>query len=56
MENISLVSKTNFFKKYIGNYQKASVMANTKKYNIMEGISTIEVPKISSNFSFNKDF
>lgn len=31
MENISLAGKTNFFEKRVGDYQKAGVMAGTKK-------------------------
>lgn len=31
MENISLAGKTNFFEKRVGDYQKAGVMASTKK-------------------------
>lgn len=31
MENISLAGKTNFFEKRVGDYQKAGIMAGTKK-------------------------
>lgn len=31
MDNISLAGKTNFFEKRVGDYQKAGVMASTKK-------------------------
>jgi ribonucleoside-diphosphate reductase subunit M2 len=59
MENISLAGKTNFFEKRVGDYQKAGVMASTKKHEKTEGSSspTEEAPKgISGDFSFEEDF
>ncbi|ETS83467.1 Ribonucleoside-diphosphate reductase small chain [Pestalotiopsis fici W106-1] len=53
MENISLGGKTNFFEKRVGEYQKAGVMASTKK-PVVE-----EAPKENENggdFSFDDDF
>ena len=53
MENISLGGKTNFFEKRVGEYQKAGVMASTKK-PVVE-----ETPKENENggdFSFDDDF
>ncbi|KAI9801150.1 MAG: Ribonucleotide-diphosphate reductase (RNR), small subunit [Sarcosagium campestre] len=54
MESISLAGKTNFFEKRVGDYQKAGVMASTKK---VEG----EEPKENTNlnggdFAFDEDF
>lgn len=56
MENISLAGKTNFFEKRVGDYQKAGVMASTKKQEMTEGTSTVEAPKMSGDFSFDEDF
>ena len=56
MENISLAGKTNFFEKRVGDYQKAGVMASTKKHEMTEGTSTVEAPKMSGDFSFDEDF
>jgi len=56
MENISLAGKTNFFEKRVGDYQKAGVMAGTKKHEMTEGTSTVEAPKMSGDFSFDEDF
>ncbi|KAF2659701.1 ribonucleoside-diphosphate reductase-like protein subunit M2 [Lophiostoma macrostomum CBS 122681] len=59
MENISLAGKTNFFEKRVGDYQKAGVMASTKKHEKTEGSSAPaeEPPKgISGDFSFEEDF
>lgn len=51
MENISLGGKTNFFEKRVGDYQKAGVMASTKKAGEEETGDT------SANaFSFDEDF
>lgn len=50
MENISLGGKTNFFEKRVGDYQKAGVMAGTKKE---------EAPAENAeggNFNFDEDF
>ena len=54
MESISLAGKTNFFEKRVGDYQKAGVMASTKKE-----ASTEEPEKKNENggdFSFDEDF
>lgn len=56
MENISLAGKTNFFEKRVGDYQKAGVMASTKKHEMTEGTSTVDAPKMSGDFSFDEDF
>lgn len=56
MENISLAGKTNFFEKRVGDYQKAGVMASTKKREVTEGTNTVEAPKMSGDFSFDEDF
>ncbi|CAH0043022.1 unnamed protein product [Clonostachys solani] len=53
MENISLGGKTNFFEKRVGDYQKAGVMASTKK-NVEETTSENKVE--SGDFSFDDDF
>ncbi len=37
MESISLAGKTNFFEKRVGDYQKAGVMASTKKHQQPQG-------------------
>lgn len=53
MESISLAGKTNFFEKRVGDYQKAGVMASTKKdTNASEGEQT---PK-NNGLSFDEDF
>jgi ribonucleoside-diphosphate reductase subunit M2 len=58
MENISLAGKTNFFEKRVGDYQKAGVMASTKKHDKSEESSNAvsEAPKSSGDFSFDEDF
>ena len=58
MENISLAGKTNFFEKRVGDYQKAGVMASTKKHeNPAEGSSPVPEPAgVSGDFSFEEDF
>ena len=57
MENISLAGKTNFFEKRVGDYQKAGVMASTKKQEQTEGSSPpAEVQGISGDFNFEEDF
>ncbi|KAJ9152120.1 Ribonucleoside-diphosphate reductase small subunit [Pleurostoma richardsiae] len=48
MENISLGGKTNFFEKRVGDYQKAGVMASTKKAE--------ESPADGGDFTFDEDF
>ena len=54
MENISLGGKTNFFEKRVGEYQKAGVMASTKKASADEA----EEPKNANggDFTFDDDF
>ena len=53
MDNISLAGKTNFFEKRVGDYQKAGVMASTKKdTSASEGEQT---PK-DNGLSFDEDF
>jgi ribonucleoside-diphosphate reductase subunit M2 len=57
MENISLAGKTNFFEKRVGDYQKAGVMASTKKAEQAEGSSPpAEVQGMSGDFNFEEDF
>ncbi|KAF2468826.1 ribonucleoside-diphosphate reductase-like protein subunit M2 [Lindgomyces ingoldianus] len=59
MENISLAGKTNFFEKRVGDYQKAGVMASTKKHEKAEaGSSSPEADKqnMSGDFCFDEDF
>ncbi|KAI1331089.1 ribonucleoside-diphosphate reductase small subunit [Xylariaceae sp. FL0255] len=61
MENISLGGKTNFFEKRVGEYQKAGVMASTKKNVSNEDVSsgaTESEPKNENggDFSFDEDF
>ena len=54
MDNISLAGKTNFFEKRVGDYQKAGVMASTKKET-----ATHETEKTNEDggaFSFDEDF
>ena len=55
MENISLGGKTNFFEKRVGEYQKAGVMASTKKVAAQEAD---EEPKGENggDFTFDDDF
>lgn len=55
MENISLAGKTNFFEKRVGDYQKAGVMASTKK---LEGSSSpsSEAKGQMGDFCFDEDF
>ncbi|KAI9719904.1 MAG: Ribonucleotide-diphosphate reductase (RNR), small subunit [Chrysothrix sp. TS-e1954] len=63
MENISLAGKTNFFEKRVGDYQKAGVMASTKKHEKKtdaagnEILSQEEAPhKNGGDFSFDDEF
>ena len=59
MENISLAGKTNFFEKRVGDYQKAGVMASTKKHEQQkDGSSTPAAPEagVSGDFAFDEDF
>ncbi|KAF3769975.1 small subunit of ribonucleotide reductase [Cryphonectria parasitica EP155] len=58
MENISLGGKTNFFEKRVGDYQKAGVMASTKK-PVAEDSSTPGAEEKGENggdFTFDDDF
>lgn len=50
MDNISLSGKTNFFEKRVGDYQKAGVMASTKKDDTDKKIEN------GGAFSFDEDF
>ncbi|KAL9088831.1 MAG: hypothetical protein Q9159_002867 [Coniocarpon cinnabarinum] len=54
MENISLAGKTNFFEKRVGDYQKAGVMAATKK--MAEGPQENGEKKTGNELSFEEDF
>ncbi|CAA9959788.1 hypothetical protein CFE70_003228 [Pyrenophora teres f. teres 0-1] len=58
MENISLAGKTNFFEKRVGDYQKAGVMASTKKHEQKDGTSAPapEPQGQSGDFCFDEDF
>jgi ribonucleoside-diphosphate reductase subunit M2 len=59
MDNISLAGKTNFFEKRVGDYQKAGVMASTKKNQKSElkGEQTTESsPDNGGDFTFDEDF
>ena len=57
MEHISLAGKTNFFEKRVGDYQKAGVMASTKKLETKEGSSSPgEQANMSGDFCFDEDF
>jgi ribonucleoside-diphosphate reductase subunit M2 len=51
MENISLGGKTNFFEKRVGDYQKAGVMAGTKKEEATESPR-----EDGGDFNFDEDF
>jgi ribonucleoside-diphosphate reductase subunit M2 len=59
MDNISLAGKTNFFEKRVGDYQKAGVMASTKKNqgSTTSGDQKTEaVPENGGDFTFDEDF
>jgi ribonucleoside-diphosphate reductase subunit M2 len=57
METISLVGKTNFFEKRVGDYQKAGVMASTKKVVETSASTPVESkPENGGDFSFDEDF
>ncbi|KAK2604832.1 hypothetical protein N8I77_007730 [Diaporthe amygdali] len=57
MENISLGGKTNFFEKRVGDYQKAGVMASTKKpVPADDSGSTEEKGENGGDFTFDEDF
>ncbi|KAK4911988.1 Ribonucleotide-diphosphate reductase (RNR), small subunit [Elasticomyces elasticus] len=51
MESISLAGKTNFFEKRVGDYQKAGVMASTKKETNEKGEAVA-----SDGLNFDEDF
>lgn len=55
MESISLAGKTNFFEKRVGDYQKAGVMASTKK---VDSDAPAEENKNANggDFAFDEDF
>lgn len=54
MENISLGGKTNFFEKRVGEYQKAGVMASTKK--VTNESSPAAENENGGDFAFDEDF
>ncbi|KAK4123984.1 putative ribonucleotide reductase small subunit RnrA [Parathielavia appendiculata] len=54
MENISLGGKTNFFEKRVGEYQKAGVMASTKK--VVHEDADEAKGENSGDFNFDEDF
>ena len=56
MENISLAGKTNFFEKRVGDYQKAGVMASTKKHEEAAGGASADEASKTGDFSFDEDF
>ncbi|KAK5167774.1 Ribonucleotide-diphosphate reductase (RNR), small subunit [Saxophila tyrrhenica] len=57
MENISLAGKTNFFEKRVGDYQKAGVMASTKKHDEKKPGAVAEAaPVMNGDFAFDEDF
>ena len=58
MDNISLAGKTNFFEKRVGDYQKAGVMASTKKTQDQPETpgEEKEKPENGGDFNFNEDF
>ncbi|KAL1880491.1 hypothetical protein VTK73DRAFT_5878 [Phialemonium thermophilum] len=55
MENISLGGKTNFFEKRVGEYQKAGVMASTKKLAAGQESPSAD-GEAKGDFSFDEDF
>ncbi len=58
MENISLAGKSNFFEKKVGDYQKAGVMASTKKNQGSDspGQKKVEAREDGGSFAFDEDF
>ncbi|KAI0383115.1 small subunit of ribonucleotide reductase [Hypomontagnella monticulosa] len=58
MENISLGGKTNFFEKRVGDYQKAGVMASTKKNASNDDVATSNEGQGENggDFTFDDDF
>ncbi|KAI9840417.1 MAG: Ribonucleotide-diphosphate reductase (RNR), small subunit [Sclerophora amabilis] len=58
MESISLAGKTNFFEKRVGDYQKAGVMASTKKQHGGDtpGEETENKNENGGDFAFDEEF
>ncbi|OTA61906.1 putative ribonucleotide reductase small subunit RnrA [Hypoxylon sp. EC38] len=58
MENISLGGKTNFFEKRVGDYQKAGVMASTKKNVSSDDVAAAadSQGENGGDFTFDEDF
>ncbi|KAI0603465.1 ribonucleotide reductase [Biscogniauxia sp. FL1348] len=56
MENISLGGKTNFFEKRVGEYQKAGVMASTKKNADDDASASESKGENGGDFTFDDDF
>ncbi|KAI1134160.1 small subunit of ribonucleotide reductase [Hypoxylon sp. FL0543] len=58
MENISLGGKTNFFEKRVGDYQKAGVMASTKKNVSSDDVAAPAEGQGENggDFTFDEDF
>jgi len=56
MENISLGGKTNFFEKRVGEYQKAGVMASTKKVQDDDAANGDSKADNGGDFAFDEDF
>lgn len=56
MENISLGGKTNFFEKRVADYQKAGVMASTKKPTPAEDSTSEDKGENGGDFTFDDDF
>ncbi|KAI1096404.1 small subunit of ribonucleotide reductase [Rostrohypoxylon terebratum] len=57
MENISLGGKTNFFEKRVGDYQKAGVMASTKKNASNDDATPTDGQgENGGDFTFDEDF
>ncbi|EEH49564.2 ribonucleoside-diphosphate reductase small chain [Paracoccidioides brasiliensis Pb18] len=54
MDNISLTGKTNFFEKRVGDYQKAGVMASTKKEAASDDAE--QQNENGGAFTFDEDF
>ncbi|KAI9703144.1 MAG: Ribonucleotide-diphosphate reductase (RNR), small subunit [Candelina mexicana] len=56
MESISLAGKTNFFEKRVGDYQKAGVMASTKKGEADTAGEEKQDNENGGDFAFDEDF
>lgn len=56
MESISLAGKTNFFEKRVGDYQKAGVMASTKKGDSDTPGEEKKENENGGDFAFDEDF